>query len=117
MGAMIRPIGPKTSRFRTWPSARLAAEPRSSERGCARDQEQPRPDDDGSDGSRDALTGRCETFDGDGCHHDSHRAQRVRVSLKAAMKMPNAACSRRQKRPPYEENRFFKAAVKPSRLG
>ena len=47
----------------------------SSEPGCSRDQEQPRPDDDGSDGSRDALTGRCETFDGDGCRHDSHRAQ------------------------------------------
>src|SRR5438876_9443717 len=25
--------------------------------------------------SRDALTGRCETFDGDGCRHDSHRAK------------------------------------------
>jgi hypothetical protein len=46
-----------------------------SEPGCSRDQEQPCPDDDGSDGSRDALTGRCETFDGDGCRHDSHRAQ------------------------------------------
>src|SRR5688572_915315 len=33
------------------------------------------PDDDGSDGSRDALTGRCQTFDGDGCRHDSHRAK------------------------------------------
>ena len=47
----------------------------SSEPGCSRDQEQPCPDDDGPDGSRDALTGRCETFDGDGCRHDSHRAQ------------------------------------------
>src|SRR5216117_1345970 len=47
----------------------------SSEPGCSRDQKQPCPDDDGSDGSRDALTGRCETFDGDGCRHDSHRAQ------------------------------------------
>jgi hypothetical protein len=33
------------------------------------------PDDDGPDASRDALTGRCETFDVDGCRHDSHRAQ------------------------------------------
>jgi hypothetical protein len=47
----------------------------SSEPGCSRDQKQPCPDDDGSDGSRDALTGRCETFDGDGCRHDSHRAK------------------------------------------
>src|SRR5687768_17616513 len=46
----------------------------SSER-CSRDQKQPYPDDDGSDGSRDALTSRCETFDGDGCRHDSHRAK------------------------------------------
>ena len=29
----------------------------------------------GPDGSRDALTGGCETFDGDGRRHDSHRAQ------------------------------------------
>src|SRR5216117_2576985 len=47
----------------------------SSEPGCSRDQKQPCPDDDGPDGSRDALTGRCETFDGDGCRHDSHRAK------------------------------------------
>src|SRR5437867_1012264 len=31
----------------------------SSEPGCSRDQKQPCPDDDGPDGSRDALTGRC----------------------------------------------------------
>ena len=47
----------------------------SSEPGCSRDQEQACPDDDGADGSRDALTGRCETFNGDGCRHDSHREQ------------------------------------------
>jgi hypothetical protein len=47
----------------------------SSEPGCSRDPEQPCPDDGGSDGSRDALTGRCETFDGDGCRYDSHSAQ------------------------------------------
>ena len=47
----------------------------SSEPGCSRDQKQPCPDDDGPDGSRDALTGRGETFDGDGCRHDSHRAK------------------------------------------
>jgi hypothetical protein len=47
----------------------------SSEPGCSRDQEQPCRDDDGSDGSRDALTARCDTFDGDGYRHDSHRAQ------------------------------------------
>jgi hypothetical protein len=42
----------------------------SSEPGCSRDQKQPCPD-----GSRDALTGRCETFEGDGCRHDNHRAK------------------------------------------
>jgi len=47
----------------------------SSEPGCARDQQQPCPNDDGPDGSRDARTDQCETFDGDGCRHDSHRAQ------------------------------------------
>jgi hypothetical protein len=47
----------------------------SSEPGCSRDQKQPCPDDDGPDGSRDTLTGRCETLDGDGCRHDSHRAK------------------------------------------
>jgi len=47
----------------------------SSEPGCSRDQKQPRPDDDGPDGSRDALTGRCETFGRNGCRHDSHRAK------------------------------------------
>src|SRR5512132_3875528 len=47
----------------------------SSEPGCSRDQKQPCPDDDGPDGSGDALTGRCETLDGDGCRHDSHRAK------------------------------------------
>jgi hypothetical protein len=35
----------------------------------------PHPNDDGSDGSRDTLTGRCETFDCDGCGHDGHRAK------------------------------------------
>ena len=48
---------------------------RSPEPGCSRDQEQSCPDDEGSDGSRDALTSRCETFASDGCRHDSHRAQ------------------------------------------
>jgi hypothetical protein len=47
----------------------------SSEPGCSRDQKQPCPDHDGPGGSRDALTGRCETFDGDGCRHNSHRAK------------------------------------------
>ncbi|HMF50563.1 MAG TPA: hypothetical protein VK603_18055, partial [Candidatus Saccharimonadales bacterium] len=47
----------------------------SSEPGCSRDQKQPCPDDDGPGGSGDALTGRCETLDGDGCRHDSHRAK------------------------------------------
>src|SRR2546426_1979929 len=46
-----------------------------SEPGCSRDQNQPCPDDDGPGDSRDALTGRCETFDGDGCRDDSHRAK------------------------------------------
>src|SRR5216117_2031432 len=47
----------------------------SSEPGCSRDQKQPCPDGDGPGGSRDALAGRRETFDGDGCRHDSHRAK------------------------------------------
>jgi len=47
----------------------------SSEPGCLRNQKQPDPDGNGSDGSRDALTGRCETFDRDGCGNDSHRAK------------------------------------------
>jgi hypothetical protein len=47
----------------------------SSERRCSRDQKQPCTDSHDPEGSRDALTGRRETFDGDGCRHDSHRAQ------------------------------------------
>src|SRR5512132_468858 len=47
----------------------------STEPGWSRDQKQPCPDGDDPDGSRHALTGRCETFDGDGCRHDSHRAK------------------------------------------
>jgi len=47
----------------------------SSEHGCSRDQKQPCRDDDGPGDSRDALTGRCETLDGNGCRHDSHRAK------------------------------------------
>ena len=47
----------------------------SSEPGCSCDHEQPCPDDDGSYGLRDAITGRCETFEGDGCRDDSHRAK------------------------------------------
>ncbi len=46
----------------------------SPEPGYSRDQKQPCPDDDDPDGSRDAVTRRSETFDGDGCRHDSHRA-------------------------------------------
>jgi hypothetical protein len=63
------------ARLARWAKSRRAMRDVSTEPGCSRDQEQPCPDDDGSDGSRDALTGRCETFDGDGCRHDSHRAQ------------------------------------------
>src|SRR6266571_8613912 len=47
----------------------------SSEAGCSRDQKQTCPDGDGPGGSRDALTGRCETFDGDGGRDDSHRVE------------------------------------------
>ncbi|HSU05559.1 MAG TPA: hypothetical protein VLI93_08300, partial [Acetobacteraceae bacterium] len=47
----------------------------SSDPGCSRNQDKPCPDAHGSDGARDAFTGRCETFNGDGCRHDSHRAQ------------------------------------------
>ena len=45
----------------------------SSEPGCSRDQKQPCPNGDGSGNSRDALTGRCETFDGDGRRHDEYK--------------------------------------------
>jgi len=58
-----------------WAKFRRTMGDASSEPGYARDQEQPRPDDDDSDGPCDALTGRCETFDGDSCRHDSHRVQ------------------------------------------
>ena len=54
---------------------RRVREGASSEPGCSRDQKQPCPDGDGPDDSRDALTGRCETFDGDGCRYDGHRAK------------------------------------------
>src|SRR5271163_4592140 len=64
--------GPRLAR---WAKFRCAMRDASSESGCSRDQEQPCPDDDGSDGSRDALTGRCETLDGDGYRHDSHHAK------------------------------------------
>ena len=40
-----------------------------------RDQKQPCADGDGPGGSGGALTGRCETLDGDGWRHDSHRAK------------------------------------------
>jgi hypothetical protein len=58
-----------------WAKFRRTMPDASSEAGCSRDQKQPYPGGNGSDGSRDALTGRCETFDSDGCRHDSHRAQ------------------------------------------
>jgi len=44
----------------------------SSEPGGSRDQKQSCPDGAGSDGSRDALTGRREAFDSDGGRHDRH---------------------------------------------
>jgi hypothetical protein len=48
----------------------------SSDPGCSHDQKQPcAHDDHGPNGSPDALTRRCETFDRDGCGHDSHRAE------------------------------------------
>ena len=47
----------------------------SPEPDCSRDQKQSCTDDDGSGDPRGALTGRCETLDGDGCRHDSHRAK------------------------------------------
>src|SRR5215813_2510871 len=49
--------------------------PTSNERDRAPDQEQPGPGREGPDGSRDAATGRGETFGGDGCGDDSHRAE------------------------------------------
>jgi hypothetical protein len=42
--------------------------------GGVRDQKQPGRDDDGPSDARDALTGRRETFNGDGRPHDSHRS-------------------------------------------
>ena len=60
-------------RLARWAKFRRTMRDASSEPRCSRDQEQPCPDDDGSDGSGDALTGRCETLDGDGCRYDSHR--------------------------------------------
>src|SRR6266403_3095649 len=68
-------VGLPSRTLARWVKFRRTMRDASSEPGCSRDQEQPGPDDDGADGSRDALTGRCETFDGDGCRHDSHRAQ------------------------------------------
>lgn len=47
----------------------------SSEACCSRDQKQPCSDDHGSDGSRDALARRRETFGGDSCRDDSHCAK------------------------------------------
>jgi hypothetical protein len=47
----------------------------SPEPNGSHDQQQSRPYDDGADRSRNALTCRCKTFDGDGCRHDSHRAK------------------------------------------
>src|ERR1700681_2945619 len=46
----------------------------SSELGCSRYPKQPCPDKNEPDGSRASLTSRCETFEGDSCRHDSHRA-------------------------------------------
>jgi hypothetical protein len=40
-----------------------------------RNQSQPRPDSNNSNRARDARAGRRETFGGDGCHHDRHRAE------------------------------------------
>jgi hypothetical protein len=48
---------------------------RSSETGCSRDQKQSRPDDDRSNGSRHAFTGRRKTFGGHCYRNHSHRAQ------------------------------------------
>jgi hypothetical protein len=47
----------------------------SSEPGCSRDQKQTCPHNDGSDRPRDALTRWSETFNGDGCRHDSRCAK------------------------------------------
>ena len=41
----------------------------------SRDEKPSCPDNDRSDGSRDTLTGRYETLEGDGCRHHRHRAQ------------------------------------------
>ena len=47
----------------------------SSKARCSRDQKQPRHNDSNPKGTRDGLSGRCDTLDGDGCRHDSHRAK------------------------------------------
>ena len=62
-------------RLARWAKFRRTMRDASSEPGCSRDQEQPHPDDDSSDGSCDLLTGRCETFGRDGCGRDRHRTQ------------------------------------------
>src|SRR2546423_14163439 len=45
----------------------------SSEPGCSHDQKQPCAEGGGPGGSRDALTGRGKTFDGDRGRDDGHR--------------------------------------------
>jgi hypothetical protein len=47
----------------------------SSDPGCSHNQKQPCRYDEDPYGSRDAHTGRCQTFGSDGCRHDSHRAK------------------------------------------
>src|SRR5438132_80635 len=49
--------------------------PASCGPGRSRNQKQPYPDEDGSDSPREAFTSRREALDGDGCCHESHRAQ------------------------------------------
>ena len=61
----------------------------SSEPDRSRDHEHPCPDDDNADRSRDALTGRRETFDRDGYRHDCHGAKvhdamTRRIAIRAA---------------------------------
>src|ERR1700676_2379227 len=97
--------GPRHARWaKCWRTMRDA----SSEPGCSRDQTHPCPDDDGPDGSRDALTGRCETFDGDGCRDDSHRAK---------VHDPDDEEDRHQTGPAVDAAEFEARAVSPGRFG
>ena len=65
------------ARRRGWSEARSTVRDALSKSGCSRDQKQPCHDGDGPDGSRDALTGRCETFDSESFLDDDAPADQL----------------------------------------